>query len=193
MHKTTLTCFWWLRSQNFKIIVESLSVKLKIGVLKVLMLMAIKLKNSYSVLKISSNELSLDPKVIAGTLYWLSKIKVIVLINDGNLISSEEYLIKYSSQEIELRNLYDDCWVELPNRKILQILKNSPNDQILTYDALKNYLMLLKGYRENKCKAKPIYFDEELLNGHFKGTWREVLVHYELIEFWGLNNLLNNG
>lgn len=184
MPKNTLICFWWLKSQNFKIIVECLSLDLKICVIKILVLMAIKLNNTESILKISSNELYFDAKVIDASLYWLSKIKVIVIIDEDRLIEREHYWIKYSDHEQDLRDLYCDCWVVFPNKKVLKFLKETPNDQCITYEALNNYLRLLKGVKKNTGNTKTIYFDEEFLNGHFKGTWREVLVQYELIEFW---------
>lgn len=185
MLKTTLVCLWWLKSQHFKIIIECLNLELKIGVLKILMLMAIRLRNTESVLKISTNELFLDSDVIVASLYWLSKIKVIVLMNEADLVERKQYLIRYSQQEQELRNAYDDCWVELPNQKVLNMLKTTANNQNITYEALSNYLMLIKGVKKNTKKIKPIYFDEDFVNGCFRGTWREILVRNELIEFWG--------
>jgi len=163
MLKTTLVCLWWLKSERFKVIIECLNLKLKIAVLKILMLMAIRLRNTENVLKISHNELFLDSNVIADSLYWLSKIKVIELMNEEDLVKRKHYLIRYSEQE--LQNSYDDCWVELPNQKVIKLLETTANNQKITYEALSNYLMLIKGVKKNTPKIKPLYFDEDFING----------------------------
>jgi hypothetical protein len=43
MSKKTIICLWWLKDKNFKILIGTLSVKLRIGILKILIFMAIKL------------------------------------------------------------------------------------------------------------------------------------------------------
>lgn len=187
MPETTLICLWWLNRQNFKIITESLSLKLKIGVLKILVLMAVKLKNTERILKISPHELSLDSEVILDSLKWLSKLNIIVIVNSVDLGERKEYLIEYIYNEQMLSVFYHDCWVELPNHKVLNFLKKTPNDKYVTYESLFNYLMLIKGLKKNTDKTKQIYFDEDFLNGHYKGTWREVLLKYKLIEFFNFN------
>ena len=195
MPKTKLICFWWLKSHNLKIIVENLSINLKIGVIKILILMAIKSNDIYNELQVSSKELSLDVKTMAMSLCWLSKNKVIVLIDEEIFNSDGLYSVKYTDQEQELRDLYDEYWVELPNQKILEVLKRTPNDECVTFETLINYLLLIKGLKKEKVKYKLLYFDEEFIEGFCKGTWREVLVKYKLVEFWeykvnliGLNN-----
>ena len=59
MSKKTIICLWWLKDKNFKILIGTLSVKLRIGILKILIFMAIKLDCKESILKISSKELLL--------------------------------------------------------------------------------------------------------------------------------------
>lgn len=183
MSKKTIICLWWLKEKNFKIIVENLSLKLKIGVLKILILMSIRLNGNENLLKIRSQDLLLDSKVIVASLYWLSSIKVVTLIDADNLFDKQEYLVKYSFQENELRKLYEDCWVELPTQKILNFIKKSPSSQKLTYEAICNYLMMVKGNKMNSLNLKRLYYDEEYMNGNYIGTWRELLIKYDLVEF----------
>lgn len=184
MPKSTSICLWWLKKQNFKLIIEGLDLKIKIGVIKILILISIKLNDPNEVILISTNELALDPDVISTSLYWLCKMKVIMVLNDNNLNDKEEcYVIKYTNQEAELRRLYDDCWVDLPNQKVLNFLKRTRNDQILTFEAISNYLHKIKGFKRDNVNLKNILFDEDYLRGTFKGTWREVLVKFDLVEF----------
>ncbi|WP_327857416.1 hypothetical protein [Acinetobacter guillouiae] len=183
MRKMKTICLWWLKEKNFKILVGSLSLKIKIGVLKILILMAIKLKGTENILKISSKDVSLNSKIILSSLCWLSEVKIITLIDKDNLIEKSEYLVKYCFQEEELKNLYDEYWVELPIQKVLNFIKKTPSDQKIIFDAIINYLMIIKSCKNKNPKLKQIFFDEEYLKGNNKGTWRELLVRYDLIEF----------
>lgn len=132
MSKKTIICLWWLRDKHFKILIGTLSLKLKIGVLKILILMAIRLDSKDGILKISSKELLLDSKVIVASLYWLSKINMVTLVEGDGAFNKVEHFVKYSCQEESLRELYQDCWVELPNYKVLNFIRNTPNDQSMT-------------------------------------------------------------
>lgn len=98
--------------------------------------MAVKLKNTERVLKISPHELSLDSEVTLDSLKWLSKLNIILIVNSVNLGERREYLIEYIYNEQMLSVFYNDCWVELPNHKILNFLKKMPNDKYITYESL---------------------------------------------------------
>lgn len=178
---------WWLKEKNFRIVVENLSLKLKIGVLKILIFISIRLKGNDSLLKISSKDLFLDSNVIIASLNWLSKIKVITLIDADNLFDKKEYFVKYCFQENELRKLYEDCWVEFPTQKVLNFMKKTPSNQNLTYEAISNYLMMIKGRKMNSLNLKQLIYDEEYMKGNYIGTWRELLVKYDLVEFLDLS------
>ncbi len=82
MSKKTIICLWWLKDKNFKILIGTLSVKLRIGILKILIFMAIKLDCKESILKISSKELLLDIKVIAASVHLLSNINMVTLVHN---------------------------------------------------------------------------------------------------------------
>lgn len=187
--KYTHVCFWWLNDQEFKIVVENLSLKLKIGVLKILILIAILKKGQLGELKISSEQLAyqtgLTTDIIIASLYWLSKLNVIMVKDEAHLTSQVAYTIHYSEHEQRLRDKYSGCWVNLKSRHVLKLVKSTLNDQEITYEAMKNYLYLIKSNKESEGGYQHLYFDEELCNGHFKGTWRELLVDEKLIEFWG--------
>ncbi|MCT9976770.1 hypothetical protein M2R48_00270 [Acinetobacter sp. I-MWF] len=183
MPKSTSICLWWLKSHNFKLVIGGLNLKLKIGVIKILTFMAINLNDPEKVLTIKSNELSLNPKIIADSLFWLCKVKVIIILNDNDWHEKDEYVVKYANQEKELRKLYDDCWVVLPNLKVLTFLKRTPNDQVITFEAISNYLLKIKGFKRDIVNLRHIIYDEDYLTGVFKKTWREVLVKFDLVEF----------
>lgn len=187
MSKKTIICLWWLKEKNFRILTGTLSLKLKIGVLKILILMAIRLDSKEGVLKISSKELLLDTKVIIASLYWLSNIQMVTLVESKVDKDNIEHFVKYSFQEESLRELYQDCWVELPNHKLLKFIRNIPNDQIMTYEAISNYLMMIKGSKKNSSNLKQLIYDEEYQQGSYKGTWRELLIKYDLVEFLEVN------
>ena len=59
-----------------------------------------------------------------------------------------EHLVKYSFQEETFRALYQDCWVELPNYKFLKFIRKTNNNQLITYESIINYLMIIKGPKE---------------------------------------------
>ncbi|WP_336950879.1 hypothetical protein [Acinetobacter sp. AS167] len=183
MSKKTIICLWWLKDKNFKILIGNLSLKLRIGILKILILMAVKLDCKESILKISSKELLLDIKVIVASLNWLSNIKMITLVGVKGEADNIQHLVKYSFQEETLRELYQDCWVELPNYKILKFIRKTNNNQSITYEAIINYLMMIKGPKKHSNHLEQLIYDEEYLKGNYKGTWRELLVKYGLVEF----------
>lgn len=183
MPKLTLICLWWLKDSNFKIVIEGLSLRLKIGVIKILILIAIKSSRNNENILISLKEVSLEEDAMIATLFWLSKIKIIKFDGELNLMNMDKYLIFYSDQEKYLREIYEDCWVELPTQKILNFIKRTPSNEQLTYDAISNYLMMTKGYKMDNFKLKKLFYDEEYLKGNYIGTWRELLVKYQLVEF----------
>ncbi|MBJ9947578.1 hypothetical protein I5729_00390 [Acinetobacter bereziniae] len=182
MPRSTSICLWWLKSHNFKLIIEGLNLNVKIGVIKILTFMAIKLNDPEKIITITSCELELSSDVISSSLFWLCKVKVIMILNN-DWYEKNEYVIKYTNQEKELRNLYDDCWVVLPNIKILRFLKKTPNDQLITFEAISNYLLKTKGFKREVANLVQIIYDEDYLRGVFKGTWRELLVSFNLVEF----------
>ncbi len=148
MSKKTIICLWWLKDKNFKILIGTLSVKLRIGILKILIFMAIKLDCKESILKISSKELLLDIKVIAASVHLLSNINMVTLVDVKGDEDNIEHLVKYSFQEETFRALYQDCWVELPNYKFLKFIRKTNNNQLITYESIINYLMIIKGPKE---------------------------------------------
>lgn len=189
MSKKTIICLWWLKEKNFKILTGTLSLKLRIGVLKILILMAIKLDSSEDILKISVKNIFLDKKVIDQALYWLASLNMIEIVKFNDEMNGKDYWVKYSLQEESLRYLYENCWVQLPKYKILKFIRQTPNDQNITYEAISNYLIIIKGPKEQKNHLIPLIYDEEYLNGNFKDSWRELLVKYGLVEFLDLINL----
>jgi len=98
------------------------------------------------------------------------------------LIERDYYLVKYLYND-QMFDIFNDCWAELSNQKIIKFLKGTSNNQNMTYEALINYLMLVKGIKVRTGGIKPIYFDEEILKGNFKGTWKEILIKYKLVEY----------
>lgn len=183
MSKKTIICLWWIKDSNFKIIIEGLSLRLKIGVLKILILIAIKSSGNNESILISLKEVSLEEDVMIATLFWLSKIKIIKFDGELDLMNIDKYLIFYSDHEKYLRETYEDCWVELPTQNILNLIKSTSSNEQLTYDAIINYLMMTKGYKIDNFKLKKLFYDEEYLKGNYIGTWRELLVKYDLVEF----------
>ena len=181
--KKIIICLWWLKEKNFRILTGTLSLKLKIGVLKILILMAVRLDSKEDVLKISSKELLLDTNVIIASLYWLSNIQMVTLVDMKVDVDNIEHLVKFSSQEESLRELYPDCWVELPKQKVLNFIRKTPNNQNITYEAISKYLMVIKGPKKNSHNLKQLIYDEEYQKGIYEGTWRELLVIYGLVEF----------
>ena len=55
------------------------------------------------------------------------------------------------------------------------------------YEAISNYLMMIKGPKKNSPKLMQLIYDEEYQQGNYKGTWRELLVKYDLVEFLEVN------
>ncbi|KAF1027418.1 MAG: hypothetical protein GAK29_00663 [Acinetobacter bereziniae] len=188
MPKTTLICLWCLRKKNYNIITEGLNINLKNAVIKILIFISIEIKNSNKVLRIMPNELSMDFEIISASIEWLCKSEIIVKINKENF-ETEGYLIRYTDQEKELRLLYQDCWVELPNQKIMSFIKKTPNDQDITFEAISRYLKMIQSYEFKIQKYKQLIFDEGYVAGHFHGTWRELLVQYDLVEFLDIGYL----
>ena len=57
----------------------------------------------------------------------------------------------------------------------------------MTYEAISNYLMMIKGSKKNSSNLKQLIYDEEYQQGSYKGTWRELLIKYDLVEFLEVN------
>jgi len=188
--KSTLICLWWLKNQNFKLLFDNLSLKLKIGIIKILIYMAIKVNTTEIFLRIKSTEIHLDSKVFHASLFLLSKLNIIsILNNNDDWNEKDEYIIKYSDKENGLRTVYDDCWINLPNKKILKLIKFTANDKESTFEAINKYLFMNKGLKKDAKKIKPIVYDENYFEGNIEDTWLEILIRFDLIEFLNVKHM----